>query len=407
MKRLLLIASVAMAANVGYSQVDFRKGFVVTPAHDTIHGLIKYREGAKAFVSCIFKASRKLQATTYGPNDIASYGFIDDKVFQSREVTLKDQPPAVVFLEVLVRGRVTLYRFEDVFLVEKERAGLQQLVNKSKIIDVNGSKAIRYSNEHFTVLNPLLFDCAETRPMVPEVHLTQRDLTKLIEKYNHCVGASTITFKDAKPWARAYASLMVGPSFSDVKFDYHSSYEHLSGTFYTSKSPVVGITGELLSPRISERLSFHLSVLYSSPTYKGFTLLQYVGGNYRHFVTIKLSELKVPFGFRYTFPMEAITPYVNAGISSTFHLSTSSYWIKEWEYNGIVDTAESEAVAITENQRGVWAGAGVLRSISEKLFVFGELRYERTTGIAETVIDNVAKLKSNISNFQIVLGIRF
>lgn len=339
MKRLLTIAAMIAVVNVCYSQGDFRQGYVVTHAKDTIHGLVAFREGSKAFSSCIFKKSKEQEATTYGPPDIAGYGFINDRVFETRDITLRDQPPATAFLEVLVKGRVTLYRVEDVFLVQKEGGELQQLINEkqeqAKEIGANeNQKYVRYTNEHIAVLNQLLFDCLETREAVSRARLVQRSLTSLIERYNECMGAPTVTFKEEKRWFHARPAVVAGYTFSKIDFDYSLEYEHLSGSFETSKSPVMGISSEFLSPRVTERFSFYVAVLYSSPKYVGYTEIPYLSGVKRHYVTIDLPQFKFPIGIRYTLPERTITPYINAGFSTTVHVNENSHWIKETDING-------------------------------------------------------------------------
>src|SRR5690606_6738821 len=163
MKRLLLIATAFVVVSVCYSQSDFRKGYVITQAGDTLRGLVSFREGAKAFHSCVYRKSWDQEPVTYGPLDVAGYGFVNDKVFESRDIALRDQPPTTAVLEVIVRGLVTLYRIEDVFLVQKEGGELQQLINKKFKDVVKGREVLRNSNEHIMVLSPLLFDCVETR----------------------------------------------------------------------------------------------------------------------------------------------------------------------------------------------------------------------------------------------------
>src|SRR5690606_36922518 len=102
-----------------------------------------------------------------------------------------------------------------------------------------------------------------------------------------------------------------------------------------------------LSPRISERFSFLVSALYSAPKYHSYTEILYLGATTMHWVDIELSHIKVPMGFRYTFPTRTITPYINVGLSTTFHLDSKSHWIERWEYNGdIIVDREDEALNI-------------------------------------------------------------
>lgn len=407
MKRLILLIAVVATTNVVYSQADYRKGFIVTQGQDTLRGFVNYREGGRAFRSCDFKRSSEGEVVTYGPADIEGYGYDNDKVFQSREVTLRGQPPAVVFLEVIVDGLVSLYRVDETFLVEKDGGGLQQLINEETEVRVGSRMVARSSNEHIIVLNPMLFDCVETRQAVQDVKLVQKPLTKLIERYNRCIGGPTITYKNAKPWTRAHVSLVGSPTFSQVNFDPHPLYPQLKGDWTTSKAPQAGIALEFLSPRITERFSIYVSVLYSSPTFYSYEFKSEVGFTWRDYLTIELTQVKVPVGVRYTLQNRSFTPYINAGLTSTHHLESSGRWIHELEYLGVVETTDQEALKIKDTQVGFWGGVGVLKSLTNKITAFAEFRYEKTNGIAAKAFLMAPELRSNITNIQLVLGLTF
>src|SRR5690606_19730439 len=152
------------------------------------------------------------------------YGFINDKVFESRDIALKDQSPATVFLEVLVRGLVTLYRVDDAFLVEKEGDELRQLINEQEIVNIKGPheakgrEVLRRGDEQAKVANPVLVDCVETRQAVSEAGWSQRGRTKLIERYNGCMGPPSRSGKGDKPWFLVQPALVVGIAFSSLEF---------------------------------------------------------------------------------------------------------------------------------------------------------------------------------------------
>ena len=195
-----------------------------------------------------------------------------------------------------------------------------------------------------------------------------------------------------------------GLNISQLNFNANPGYEHLAGDFEVSKSPIIGVSLDMLSPRLSERISFHGNLLYLTSKYYNYTLYNNSSAVERNYVTIELQQLKIPIGIRYTFPKREFTPYFNAGISSTIHLSSNSNWVQEVESNSVVDTNENEALAIKNKQFGLWGGCGVIKSVNNKLNVFLELRYEQTDGIAPFSVTQ--GLNSKISNFQILIGIR-
>lgn len=405
MKRLILLTLVIFVAKSGFSQTDFRKGYVIIDARDTLFGLVDYREGVKAYKNCEFKKSEEQSAVTYEPNSIIGYGFENDKLFQSKEISINDQPTEVVFLEVIIRGTVSLYKFESTYFIEKDNNGLQQLINETKELSIDGKNVVKNTYQYIGTINMLVFDCIEIRPKVQKVRLNEKPLTKLIEEYNRCKGESSITFKAKKPWTKAIIGMVGGLNISQLSFASNSGYEHLAGDFVVSRSPMAGVSLDILSPRLSERISFHGDLLYLTSKYYNYTL--YNGTSYieRNYVTIELKQLKVPIGLRYSFPKREFTPYINFGISSTIHVSSNPRWVQEIESNGVVNTNENIFLAIKDKQFGLWGGCGVLKSIHLRLNAFFELRYEHSSGVVPFSVIPM-ELSSKIANLQIFIGIR-
>lgn len=405
MKKLLLLIALIYITKFSFSQTDYRKGFVITNAGDTLSGLVDYREKAKAYKSCDFKASKVQNAITYEPGSIIGYGFENDKFFQSREISIKNQPSQVVFVEVIVSGLVSLYKFKDTYFIEKDNKGLQQLLNETKEVFIDGKRVLKNSNQYIGTINMLVSDCAEIRTKVQKIKLDQKALTNLIEDYNRCKEAPSITFKAKKPWTKARIGVSGGFNVSKLNFKANPTYEHLAGNFEVSKSPMIGASLDILSPRLSERISFHAGLDYLTSKYYNYTLYNSSSSVERNYVTIELQQLKVPIGIRYTFPKRLFTPYFNVGISSTIHLNAHSKWVREVESNSVVNTNENKALTIKNKQLGLWGGFGVLKSVSNKLNALIELRYEQTDGIVPFSGDSKG-LNSKISNIQIIIGIR-
>jgi hypothetical protein len=405
MKRLIILITLICIAEFSFSQTDYRKGYVITNSYDTLYGLVDYRENDKAYVSCDFKVSKGQNTIAYEPGSIIGYGFENDKFFQSKEISIRNQPSQVVFLEVIVRGFVSLYKFEDTYFIEKGNNGLQQLINETNEVVVKGRRVLKNTNQHISTINMLVFDCAEIRTRVQKLRLSEKELTNLIEDYNRCKGESSVSFKAKKPWTKAIIGVTGGLNASQLNFKTNLGNEHLAGVFERSKSPMIGVSLDILSPRLSERISFHGHLLYLTSRYYNYTLYTTSSSVARNYVTIELQQLKVPIGIRYTFPKREFTPYFNAGISSTIHLSSNSKWVQELESNSVVNTNENEALTIKNKQFGLWGGCGVLKSVNNKLNAFLELRYEQTDGIEPFAVDSKG-LNSKISNFQILIGIR-
>ena len=361
MKRLIVITITILIAHSSFSQTDYRKGYVITNARDTLFGLIDYREGLKAYKSCDFKNTKDQNTTTYEPRDIVGYGFENDKFFQTKEISVKGQPSKVVFLEVIIRSLVSLYRFENIYFIEKHNNNFQQLINETSELLVDGKRVLKSTNQHISTMNILLFECAEIREKIQQCRLNEKSLTNLIEDYNRCKGESSTAFKAKKPWTKAIVGVTSGVNISKLNFYTGFGFEHLEGVLEVSRSPVIGISMDILSPKLSERISLHGDLLYVTSNYYNYTILSNGSFTQRNYVTIELHQLKIPMGIRYTFPKRNFTPYLNIGISNTIHLKSNSIWIQEVESNNVVATNKTDALSIEKNQLGLWGGFGILK----------------------------------------------
>lgn len=402
MKRILVIV-VILYTQHAYSQANFRKAHLITNTGDTLTGFIDYREGSKNFKTCEFKKSIEGESVNYNPNQIKGYRFVNDKYFESREIKIDDDEVENVFLEVLVKGKVSLYKYMSKYYVGKDSL-FYQLKNEQKEVEIEGRQLVKNTNEHIGILSYLLSDCMGLQSNIKGVRIDEKQLTKLIEKYNKCTGEPTITFKAKKPWFKATVGVGAGGVLSSIKFSPSiQGAEYLTSDFKNDYSLIVGSNFELSSPRLNERIAFYVGAYYLNSKYVSFNVQELSSYTVRNDVVINLKQLKVPFGFRYTLPEKNITPYFSLGASATLHLSTSSQWIAEIERNYVVETYENEALQINEYQIGYWGGIGAKKKINSRFSGKIELRYELTDGINT----NESIVSSEIRNVFLLIGINF
>lgn len=265
------------------------------------------------------------------------------------------------------------------------------------------------SNQHVGILNMLSSDCPELGKRVTRVRLSERDLSDFVERYNICKNAAGINYKASKPWATASIGITAGSMLSTLEFRSEKfEHSHLTqGPFEKTISPMGGISFTLTSPRVSERFSFLIDVWYTKSRYKEHNVVGTLTP-FRNFVTLNIEQLKIPIGFRYTFPERKYTPFVSLGLSSNYHLKSESEWHQEVKYGDIVYMTDKGGLSsIRKYQFGLWGGVGIMRSITKKIKVVGEVRYERTDGVIRGEWDLDQDLTSNARNFQFVLGLRY
>jgi len=388
------------------SQADFREGFVLKQSGDTLFGLINYRGGTRGYTNCIFKQSKKQESISYTPNDIAGFGFPDDRLFISKSVDLLTNNSTNVFIEVLVRGAVSLYNYNGGFFIQKGDSTLYELtITKNEVLK-DGQKVNIITKKYLQILSFVLSDCEETRSTIPNTTLSETSLTKLVETYNSCIKSPYITIMSGKPKVKISIGLSAGTIHSNLDIFSRIRSDQVSFVdvpYEKSNSFQSGISLNFLIPRFSERFSFLGEVVFFKSHFYSFTTTEYELAIDNSYVTIDLEQLSIPIGFRYTFFVNKISPYLNLGFFNTVNLKTNNLWNREvnllyGDYSTILD--EGPALKKINNQYGFWVGAGLIVPISKKISGFMDLRSEFSYGLSD--MPDV----SSINNIRISFGLK-
>ncbi len=373
-----------------------KDGFVVNHQGDTIAGSIIYAEGNSAYRVCNFKSKDGGESIQYSPKDVVGYGFKDDKFYASRYVSENGKPAQLAFIEVIVRGYVNFYRFEKFLFIEKGDTTLQQLVNDQKVYESEGVNYLKDGNQFIGKLNSLMFDCAAVRSAVQKAKLQEESITRIVEKYNRCHGQETKTFKSSKPWAHVTFGFITGVTASKLSVrnaPFDAGY--VNGNFDKLIYPSFGLSFDINSPRINERFSAHADLQFSRAHYERDVSKH--GQSFK----VNLNQIKLPFGFKFILPLKNMSPYIIAGPSFTWHV-TSDY-IGKWGGTNDID----RPLSIRDIQAGLWGGIGVSTTVFKKHSGALELRYERTNGVLDTGVEGTDLLDSKVKNIQVVVTFSF
>lgn len=403
MKKIGLVVVFLSITLYAFGQSDYRRAYIVINPYDTTFGYAKFKEGNSNYDFCEFKEKIDGKSEKFFPSQILSYRFIDDQYFETKNI-LHDNEVKSTFLEVLVRGRITLYKNQSSFYVEKGDSIFYQLNNEEQKVRIGGDLYLKQSNHHIGMLNLLLFDCKDTHNLGRKIRLTEQYLTKLIEKYNACFNGSSISFKSKKPWIKMTYGLGIGFRSSSLKINKTgASFAHLNSNYSKSTTPTFGALIGVNSPRVHEKISFYLELYYLSSIYNTENSSDSSNTVTRNDVVIWLKELKIPFGVQYTFIERKFSPYILLGINSSITISSSTNWVQEVENNNVVNTYRQEAVDISETQQGLFVSAGVSKALFSGLFSDLELRYE----LSNRFIKNDVFLDSSLNSIQLLLRVRF
>jgi|WetSurMetagenome_2_1015567.scaffolds.fasta_scaffold100193_2 hypothetical protein len=409
MKNALLLFIFIFSFQIVLSQNKFRQGYIVKLNNDTITGLINYRDNPVASKLCQFRLSEDQPLIEYSPDEIQGYGFVGDRYFLAKADSTEKSGSGKMFFEVLTEGRISLYKYNDRFFAEKGDTLMCELTRKQTEAVVDGRRVIYDSKRYLGLLTFLMADCDEIKTRIPKTELYERSLTELVEDYNRLLTGSIKTYKANKKWTKINFGFYAGTIFSSVNFNFDElDYDFLKGPFEISGSAVAGLSIDIFSPRISERVSLHSGVSVNNSRYYSYSEYQYSDKTLcRNFVTIRLTQLKIPMGIGITFSGKKYIPHLNFGITNIINLNRSSQLHLEVETDNTISPYTFEAVKISGCQLGLFAAGGIERSFTERFSGYLEIKTEYSGSFAKYASFGSGNpiQSSRVGSIQLVLGI--
>lgn len=329
----------------------FKEGYIITLEKDTVRGEVANQSNALNNKSCQFKSPQG--ENEYLPTQIAGYGYVDDKFYASQIVDS-------VFVEVLVTGKLSLYRLDDYFLVKKGN----EVYSLENIYDDDGE--IVNKNKWRGKLSFLISDCLpNSNNAVSHLEFRDKNLIKLVQKYNQCAGEEFKVYKEAKPWTAFKYGISVGMTHSKIRLKDLSSrqnYSHLSKTL-TSFDPGFGIVLALTFPRMSENFSFQIEPNYLKSSFGEAILETHRTLKECKATYIDLSTLSIPISVKFTSPLRHFDLFYQVGFVYEYQLQYDTKYIRSTSNHYVVITdEEQEAFQINDTQIGGWIGIGCMKS---------------------------------------------
>jgi hypothetical protein len=192
--RLILLLGLSLLGSALFAQKDYRAGWVRTLDGDTLKGMVQYKVSNKIAEDCKFRDTEQGAVKQFSATQILGFGYLNDKVFLSKD-TIQDASNNTVFMEEIVHGRVSLFRYGKVFYLEKDK--MYKLEEElSQTTDQN----VQYEqkkNKYSGVINYLFSDCNDSgfSKEILQADLKETDLARLTSKYNQCIGSPSVEYK--------------------------------------------------------------------------------------------------------------------------------------------------------------------------------------------------------------------
>ncbi|UOQ99190.1 PorT family protein [Hymenobacter sp. 5317J-9] len=328
LKHLLLAVSLLAVSSTAQAQKNFRPGYVVPLAGDTLRGEVDVRGGQRMASFCQFRPAGGGQPVRYAPTDLKAYGLSSGDQYEARPLpAAAGAAPAYLFLQVLARGKAALYSYTDedsrprYYLQKTGEPAVVELVQNTQ--NVRGETGVVQESSYpfRRVLSQAFADCFAVQPMLPHAELKEATLVAIFERYNTCDPAAGAAAKTMARTTKFHFGLRAGMQKGDITY-YHDGRDEIK--MASELKPVFGVGLLLMPGAFNTKWSFGLEALYQSQQYH--TTYQrssgFVSSSNTYHVDITLQTLRVPLAVRYAPLQGRIQPYLQAGIETAVLLNT-------------------------------------------------------------------------------------
>jgi len=292
MKKIKIIVFALVFVTSLFAQTDFRSGYVIKSVGDTLWGEVDYRGDKKMGEICTFRKSKGDEVTTFTPDDILGFRFINSKYYISRVLNEKK-----VFLEFLINGKVNIYyrrdEISDHYYIEKEDEPLIEMPYEEVVKSKNNKNYLYKSTKHIGILTYYMKDAQDLIAIINNMRKPEhKNLIQLAEKYHNevCDGEKCIIYEKKLPPFSVDLELISGITHINPYF-----INDLNLPFPTVM-PIYGVLGHFWLPRESENLYLKTGIVL---IYNEKTRLY-----------------KIPFQLEYLYPTGIIRPRISAGFDN-------------------------------------------------------------------------------------------
>jgi len=315
------------------AQADFRPGYLVRPAGDTVRGQVNYRGAHRGAQQCLFRATGEQATTTWLPAQLKGYGLLSGERFSS-QLTPLPTPPASpgspvpgpgeparqLFLEVLADGPASLLSRKDDagqehFYVQKAGAAQPtELVQvRQQVPDGAGSRE-QVLPVYRGVLTEQFADCPAILLSISKTEFKASALTAAVGRYNECRQPGQVAPPSPK---RAEVSLevLVGGQASRTTYDFPAGSVKLPANW----APEVGVGLSLGRRLLRQKLTFRAELHYVRQVAEGSASeTNYFGTTQTYALRFATAYLRLPILVRYAIPGTRVRPFAEVGASINY-----------------------------------------------------------------------------------------
>ena len=375
---------------------DFEQGYILTNDQETIPGLVRVQSNQKMQNVCLFKRSGDAEIIIYSPGQIIGFGIGNTSFRETLTVQIDDYNQRLLFLERLVIGRISLFRYFDndevSFFLHKEGQ--------------NTGRRLIPGEPYLGVLNTLMDDCAIVKNEIRRVDYNEESLRVVLDIYNSCSWdpqQSTeyvIENQRSKAPGKLYFGPVIGGGIDALKIK-ESSGSYLDLVAFDSRvSPTLGFGLRPSFPSAGTEFSLDFQVLYQQRIFKGESE-EFVPPDIteRNVVLLEMHSVSIPVMFRIATGKGNMKHFVQFGLLYRFLFTQSNINLREQETGNIVILNEDEVFEAASGELGFGAGIGSAIPLSNNRLIEAGLRFETGAGVdnAQTAITGTQMIRFTLS----------
>ncbi|TGE22255.1 hypothetical protein E5K00_18585 [Hymenobacter aquaticus] len=404
--RLLALPLLAISSGA-LAQTNFRPGYVVQPAGDTLRGEVDNRGAQYNGTISRFRPDAAATVVEYQPQQLAGYGFVSGQHYQA--LTLPGQVPTKAFLEVLALGQLSLYHYTDAagkehYYTRKGTEPLLPLVQRDTTVTrVNAQTGLPVTTKERqyplrAVLWSQMADCPTAQVAVKSLELKESQLLKAVTAYNACQGGAATYARPARTSKTRFTALVLA-NRGQMDIERVGKDKVQSGW-----SAGGGLGLDFAPAFFNPKLTLQLQLLY---TQHSFTKEQAVsdaqlvtGTDGRINYSIVQNTIQIPVLLRYTYPKGPVRPYLQAGpLLSLFTKNSADAVLTYKTYAGVAKTENS---SLEMRSYGIGGTIGVGVAIPTAV---GDFTLEARNDVTDALVhDDGISGKSGVS---VVAGFTF
>ncbi|SFR48043.1 hypothetical protein SAMN04490243_2015 [Robiginitalea myxolifaciens] len=279
MKRIILVLIICLLTSNIYGQISYEKGFYIDNSGQRKDCYIRNVDWKDNPTEFEYRLKENLESKTIGISDVKEFQIDSiakyvrrtvniDKSSENFEMMTYERNPVyeeeTIFLEVLVEGRASLYRYENGDLVRffynTQETDLKQLVYKSYFVT---SERINRNNEFRNQLWNTI-KCPDSRiSKVESLEYHEKDLTPYFINYNECAGSDYMYFEIKKN--RDLFNLNIRPGIRFTTLNIQNNLSDIKEEFNAETSLRLGMEVEFILPFNNSKWA-----LFAEPTYQYF-----------------------------------------------------------------------------------------------------------------------------------------